>query len=173
MLCTHLSQTIHDMSCAQDAIADAPGVVEQVKGLYKMYNKDDGEDFLTFISEPFLTSQEQDKLLNQLRAANYFENFRYDSQTATWLCANCHAIYTKAGSNRTPKALEEAANHPDLEIPFPEMRFERGGGGLEGLQDRAQNMKEAALEVKKTTTACCTLFGMSLCETETGDEIRT
>jgi len=156
-----------------DAIADAPGVVEQVKGLFSLYKKDDGEDFLTFISEPFLTSQEQDKLLNQLRAANFFNNFRYDSQTATWLCANCHAIYTKAGSNRSATGLEEAAAHPDLEIPFPDMRFEQEGGGLEGLQDRASNMKEAALEVKKTTTACCSLFGISLCETETGDEIKT
>ena len=164
---------MHRSSIAQDAIADVPGVVDQVKGLYNLYNKDDGEDFLTFISEPFLTSQEQDKLLNQLRAAHFFDNFRYDSQGATWLCANCQAIYTKAGSNRSAQALEEAASHPDLEIPFPDLRFERGGGGLEGLQDRAQNMKEAALEVKKTSAACCTLFGFNLCETQTGEEIKT
>lgn len=158
-----------------DAIADVPGVVDQVKGLFSLYNKDEGEDFMTFISEPFLTSQEQDKLLNQLRAASYFENFRYDSQTASWFCANCHAIYTKAGSKRTAEGLEEAASHPDLEIPFPDLRFESGGGGLEGLEDRARNAAGAALEVKKTTAACCTLFGFSLCETETGDkdEIKT
>mmetsp|Transcript_77214 Transcript_77214/g.184883 ORF Transcript_77214/g.184883 Transcript_77214/m.184883 type:complete len:799 (+) Transcript_77214:48-2444(+) len=158
-----------------DAIADVPGVVDQVKGLFSLYNKDEGEDFMTFISEPFLTSQEQDKLLNQLRAASYFENFRYDSQTASWFCVNCHAIYTKAGSKRTAEGLEEAASHPDLEIPFPDLRFESGGGGLEGLEDRARNAAGAALEVKKTTAACCTLFGFSLCETETGDkdEIKT
>ena len=144
-----------------------------MKGLFSLYNKDDGEDFLTFISEPFLTSQEQDKLLNQLRGANFFENFRYDSQTAMWLCANCHAIYTKAGSNRSPQGLEEAASHPDLEIPFPDLRFEQGGSTLEGLQDRAQNVGEAAQEVKKTTAACCSLFGFNLCETQTGDEIKT
>ncbi|CAJ1424081.1 unnamed protein product [Effrenium voratum] len=79
-----------------EAITDLPGVVDQVKGLYSMYKKDDGEDFLTFISEPFLTSSEQDKLLNQLRAAAFFEKFCYDNQSATWLCANCHAIYLKA-----------------------------------------------------------------------------
>ena len=159
----------------KDAIADVPGVVDQVKGLFSLYNKDEGEDFMTFISEPFLTSQEQDKLLNQLRAASYFENFRYDSQTASWFCANCHAIYTKAGSKRSAAGLEEAASHPDLEIPFPDLRFESGGGGLEGLEDRARNAAGAALEVKKTTAACCTLFGFSLCETETGDkdEIKT
>lgn len=47
--------------------------------------------------EPFLTSEEQDKLLNQLRAANFFQKFGYDNQSANWICANCNAIYTKAG----------------------------------------------------------------------------
>lgn len=47
--------------------------------------------------EPFLTSEEQDKLLNQLRAASFFQKFQYDNQTANWLCANCACIYLKAG----------------------------------------------------------------------------
>ena len=47
--------------------------------------------------EPFLTSEEQDKLLNQLRAANFFQKFQYDNQTANWLCGNCACIYLKAG----------------------------------------------------------------------------
>jgi hypothetical protein len=47
--------------------------------------------------EPFLTSEEQDKLLNQLRAANFFQKFQYDNQTANWLCGNCACIYLMAG----------------------------------------------------------------------------
>ncbi|CAK9027288.1 unnamed protein product [Durusdinium trenchii] len=107
-----------------DAIADLPGVVDQVKGLYNMYTKEDGEDFLSFISEPFLTSEEQDKLLNQLRAANFFQKFQYDNQTANWICANCHAIYLKAGSNRSEAGIEAASSHPEAgEIRQSSARF--------------------------------------------------
>lgn len=149
-----------------DAIADMPGVVDQVKGLYNMYKKEDGEDFLSFISEPFLTSEEQDKLLNQLRAANFFQKFQYDNQTANWLCGNCACIYLKAGSDRSAASLEAAASHPEVELPFPSLKLEGEGAGL---QDRAENVVGAALEVKKTTGACCSLFGMNLCTTDDGE----
>ncbi|CAJ1359743.1 unnamed protein product [Effrenium voratum] len=141
-----------------EAITDLPGVVDQVKGLYSMYKKDDGEDFLTFISEPFLTSSEQDKLLNQLRAAAFFEKFCYDNQSATWLCANCHAIYLKAGANRSQAALEAAAS--EVQLPIPSCRMD---GPAASLQDRAQDTAGAVLEVKKTTMACCDLFGFNIC----------
>lgn len=151
-----------------DAIADLPGVVDQVKGLYNMYTKEDGEDFLSFISEPFLTSEEQDKLLNQLRAANFFQKFQYDNQTANWICANCHAIYLKAGSNRSEAGIEAASSHPEVELPFPSLSLGQEGATA---QERAENAMGAALEVKKTTMACCSLFGMNLC-TSDGDELQ-
>jgi hypothetical protein len=47
------------------------------------------KDFYTYISEPFLTSEEQDKLINQLRDAKFFEAFHYDNQTANWICESC------------------------------------------------------------------------------------
>ena len=149
-----------------DAITDVPGVVDQVKGLYNMYKKEDGEDFLSFISEPFLTSEEQDKLLNQLRAAQFFEKFRYDNQSANWICANCQAIYTKAGADRSAAALEAAASHPEVELPFPSLKLDGPGAST---QETAENVVGAAMEVKKTTTACCSLFGMNLCATDDGE----
>eukprot|EP00438_Fugacium_kawagutii_P014123 Skav213969 [mRNA] locus=scaffold2200:172240:182212:+ [translate_table: standard] len=131
----------------QDAITDMPGVVDQ---------------------EPFLTSEEQDKLLNQLRAANFFQKFGYDNQSANWICANCSAIYTKAGSDRSAAAIEAASSHPEVALPFPSLTLEGEGAGM---QEKAENVVGAALEVKKTTTACCSLFGMNLCTNDGGEEI--
>jgi hypothetical protein len=41
--------------------------------------------FDSFISEPLLTSKENDALIEQLRAAVFFAKMGYDAQTATWV----------------------------------------------------------------------------------------
>eukprot|EP00913_Durusdinium_trenchii_P025428 g23872.t1 len=129
-----------------DAIADLPGVVDQVKGLYNMYTKEDGEDFLSFISEAWL---------EVVFPFTIYEKFQYDNQTANWICANCHAIYLKAGSNRSEAGIEAASSHPEVELPFPSLSLGQEGATA---QERAENAMGAALEVKKTTMACCSLF---------------
>jgi len=98
-----------------DAVADVSGTVDQVKEIFQTYTKKDDAAFLTYISEPFLTSEEQDKLLNQLREGGFFKKFAYDAQTGNWLCANCHLVYQRAGRDRSPAALEAAAKAVEKE----------------------------------------------------------
>ncbi len=47
------------------------------------------EEFMSIAREPFLTSEEQDFLITQLRDARYFQFFQYDAQTASWVCTMC------------------------------------------------------------------------------------
>jgi hypothetical protein len=63
--------------------------VDAIREAYQAYKTEDDEEFLKYISEPFLTSQEQDNLILQLRSAQFFEVFHYDSQTANWTCLMC------------------------------------------------------------------------------------
>jgi hypothetical protein len=60
----------------------------KIAALKAMYNgsKTQGEtDFDQFVSEPFLTSTEHDKLVEQLRGANFFQQMSYHADTATWV----------------------------------------------------------------------------------------
>ena len=76
------------------AITSGPSVtsasLDAVRTLYQVLkdNPDDAE-FLAIVSEPFLTSEEQDFLIKQLREAKYFQFFHYDAQTASWACSMC------------------------------------------------------------------------------------
>ncbi|MFX0107129.1 MAG: hypothetical protein ACFE7R_02505 [Candidatus Hodarchaeota archaeon] len=65
------------------------GAIDVIREAYSIYRADDDQDFLTYIREPFLTSTEQDNLVNQLRDARYFEVFNYDAQNAKWACLMC------------------------------------------------------------------------------------
>ncbi len=69
--------------------ASAGDAVSAVKDAYEAYKEKYDKDFLAYISEPFLTSQEQDSLVNQLREAKFFNIFNYDAQTAHWICTMC------------------------------------------------------------------------------------
>lgn len=140
-----------------DAIGDVPGVVDQVKGMYQTYTSKDDADFLTFVSEPFLTSEEQDKLLKQLKKGGFFDRFCYDNQTATWVCANCHAVMQLAGPRATALQLQEASSHPDLVLPMSPGCMP---GEEETLQAQVTHAAEAAKEAKNTGMACCSLFDM-------------
>jgi hypothetical protein len=76
--------------CAAVAAAGNPmalaGGVGAIQDIYNGYKTKDDKDFNTFISQPFLTSAESDKLINQLRAGKFFEKMEYDAQTADWVC---------------------------------------------------------------------------------------
>ena len=54
------------------------------------YREKDDKDYLAYISQPFLTSEEQDHLVEQLRNAKYFDVFQYDAQEAGWNCTMCN-----------------------------------------------------------------------------------
>jgi hypothetical protein len=75
------------------------GVVDTCKSAYDTYCTKDDDDFQTFISEPFLTSNEQDRLIEQLRKAGFFNHFSYDAQTGEWVCRNCAMVYAEAGGS--------------------------------------------------------------------------
>jgi hypothetical protein len=64
--------------------------VDSVREAYNLYKTGEEKDFLSFISEPFLTSSEQDKLITQLREARFFDVFNYDPQNAEWACIMCN-----------------------------------------------------------------------------------
>jgi hypothetical protein len=64
--------------------------IDSVREAYKLYKSKEESDFLSFISQPFLTSSEQDKLITQLREARFFDVFNYDPQTAEWKCLMCN-----------------------------------------------------------------------------------
>jgi hypothetical protein len=68
-------------------IGDAGKAVKQA---YEAYKTQNDKDFLSYMSEPFLTSFEQDNLINQLREAKYFDVFHYDPQEAYWNCTMCN-----------------------------------------------------------------------------------
>lgn len=59
--------------------------VEACSSIYNAYRSTDDADFNTFIRQPFLTSQETDRLIKQLRAAHFFEKMEYDAQRAAWV----------------------------------------------------------------------------------------
>ncbi len=64
--------------------------IDSVREAYNLYKNGEEKDFLSFISEPFLTSREQDKLVTQLREARFFDVFNYYPQTAEWACLMCN-----------------------------------------------------------------------------------
>jgi hypothetical protein len=47
--------------------------IECVQGIYDAYKTKDDDEFNTYITNPFLTSTEQDGLIEKLRAQKFFE----------------------------------------------------------------------------------------------------
>ena len=66
------------------------GVYDGMKDLYELAGTSYDDSFVTFISEPFLTSAEEDALIEQLREAGFFDNFVYSAQAGDWVCMRCH-----------------------------------------------------------------------------------
>jgi hypothetical protein len=58
--------------------------VECVQEIYSAYKNEDDDEFNTYITNPFLTSAEQDQLLDKLRGQGFFDIFDYDNQLAGW-----------------------------------------------------------------------------------------
>ncbi|MFX0123847.1 MAG: hypothetical protein ACFFAE_09435 [Candidatus Hodarchaeota archaeon] len=68
----------------------AGGAVDAVKDAYEAYKTKDDSDFISYISQPFLTSEEQDNLIVQLRKARFFDMFGYNAQQGNWTCIMCN-----------------------------------------------------------------------------------
>ncbi|MFX1507047.1 MAG: hypothetical protein ACFFDC_13210 [Promethearchaeota archaeon] len=68
----------------------AGGAVDAVKDAYEAYKSKDDADFISYISQPFLTSEEQDNLIIQLREARFFDMFNYNAQQGNWACIMCN-----------------------------------------------------------------------------------
>lgn len=62
--------------------------VECVQEIYEAYKTNDDDEFNTYITNPFLTSTEQDQLLEKLRDQGFFDVFAYDAQLAGWYLLN-------------------------------------------------------------------------------------
>ena len=68
----------------------AGGAVDAVKEVYEAYKTKEDTDFISYISQPFLTSTEQDNLIVQLRNARFFDMFSYNAQQGNWACIMCN-----------------------------------------------------------------------------------
>lgn len=66
--------------------------IDAVSDIYEAYKKEDDEEFNNYITNPFLSNKEQDKLLEQLRGEAFFDAFEYDAQLAGWYCGLCASI---------------------------------------------------------------------------------
>lgn len=62
--------------------------IDCVKGIYDAYKTNDDDEFNTYITQPFLTSTEQDQLLEKLRDQGFFEKLAYDNQAPGWYLLN-------------------------------------------------------------------------------------
>jgi hypothetical protein len=82
--------------------------VKCFKGIYESFQEKDDEDFNTFISEPFLTSEEQDKLITGLKKAKFFDQFEYDAQLGAW-CKIGAEVDRKAAAAAASAATASAA----------------------------------------------------------------
>lgn len=93
---------------------DAIGGLSAIYDAYTAASEQYDSDFQSMISEPFLTSEEQDKLINQLRDAHFFDEFSYNPRKAGWQCSHCYKrdiVDPQAEKEAAKKAA--AANEPE------------------------------------------------------------
>eukprot|EP01138_Halocafeteria_seosinensis_P000935 gb/GECG01000958.1/.p1 GENE.gb/GECG01000958.1/~~gb/GECG01000958.1/.p1 ORF type:complete len:769 (+),score=128.22 gb/GECG01000958.1/:1-2307(+) len=69
------------------AIGDAGGTLKGLMEVYKSLRRKDADPdlkFATLTEQPYLTSAEQDELIEGLRNQGFFDEFEYDPSTAMW-----------------------------------------------------------------------------------------
>jgi len=77
-------------------------VYSNIMNLYGTFQSKEDANFVSYISQPFLTSAEQDSLINQLRDQRFFDVFEYNAQAGNWMCAKCGNRKRK-GSSEIPR----------------------------------------------------------------------
>jgi hypothetical protein len=58
--------------------------LDAIKEIYESYKSKDDKEFNVYMSNPFLTSAEQDVLIEKLRKHFFFDKFCYDAQEGGW-----------------------------------------------------------------------------------------
>ena len=63
--------------------------IKELKEVYDECKTDEFPEFHSLAREPFLTSEERDELIENLRENDFFNTFEYDKLNAEWICNNC------------------------------------------------------------------------------------
>jgi len=76
-------RAVFDVSTGNVLGASSRGA-EAIKDIYEAYKSKDDDEFNVYMSNPFLTSAEQDVLIEKLRKHDFFDKFSYDAQKGGW-----------------------------------------------------------------------------------------
>jgi len=118
-----------------------------MKEAYELYKSSNDEDFNAWVTQPFLTSDEQDKLIIQLREAGFFEVFTYEAQLGDWVCLEGlgkvekadyeskmllekQVASRKADNVVTGKSKKEADEELEMENDNSKKKYQQGGSTL-------------------------------------------
>lgn len=95
---------------------DILGGVDGLSNMFDALKRKDLDAELTFktlVEEPFLTSGEQDELLENLREKGFFKAFEYDSNNATWYRKEArHLVPAESKLEEKPVAKSRTAQAP-------------------------------------------------------------
>jgi hypothetical protein len=94
--------------------------IDCVSEIYSAYKTHDDDEFNAYITNPFLTSTEQDTLIEKLRAQGFFDKFEYDSQIPGW-----YLIHPER-DGKVPEGEDGGVTH---------LRSKKGVGVMSHLQD--------------------------------------
>jgi len=93
--------------------------VEAVQEIYGAYKTNDDDEFNTYITEPFLTSEESDKLINKLRDQGFFEAMAYDAQKGDWYLINPEDGTIPPGGEMVEEEKKEMEEETSTQPPSP------------------------------------------------------
>jgi hypothetical protein len=137
-----MSGAVKMLQMAHQAMtADPLSVIDGISALYGSCKAKSEANFDSFISEPLLTSKENDALIEQLRAAVFFAKMGYDAQTATWV--------------RREWLEAQSAPNPPLPL-FSQGRVTKQVPSLM-LEDESDEPLEVAGPLSRTPACLCSL----------------
>lgn len=144
---------------------DLAGAISGLKTVYDAANTQYDSSFSTFITQPFLTSEESDELINQLRDAKFFDHFGYNAKLGNWCCFPCNNPAAPASPAST--AIASTASNPDPDPAPPSLKssasqtsysapaqlsgilFKKGSNILSAWQPRVFDIDENAISHKR------------------------
>eukprot|EP00615_Pteridomonas_danica_P000966 CAMPEP_0114363176 /NCGR_PEP_ID=MMETSP0101-20121206/26353_1 /TAXON_ID=38822 ORGANISM="Pteridomonas danica, Strain PT" /NCGR_SAMPLE_ID=MMETSP0101 /ASSEMBLY_ACC=CAM_ASM_000211 /LENGTH=306 /DNA_ID=CAMNT_0001509653 /DNA_START=846 /DNA_END=1766 /DNA_ORIENTATION=+ len=124
--------------------------VGAIQDIYNGYKAKDDKDFNTFISQPFLTSEESDKLINQLRAGKFFEKMEYDAQSGDWVCIGTLSETEVQKRQETKAALQETKSNV---TQTKGANFGLGKMDMGGVKDLLSTASDVSSIVNDSSTA--------------------
>ena len=68
---------------------DSRDPVDEARQIYEVLAFEKDDDFLTFISQPFLTVEELEPLLADIKPEN---SLVYDEKIGNWICQSCKVV---------------------------------------------------------------------------------